>query len=705
MKLEPKVPDIRYRLGVDIGGTFTDVVLAAETGDVRYTKVPSTPKNPELAFFEGVRKILGETGIAPADVAYIVHGSTVAANAVLESKGAKTGLLTTRGFRDILEIGRIARGTRNDSAEDVLYNVNYLKPAPLVPRQLRLEVDERIDAGGAVVRPLDEATAIAAIKRLKSQGINSIAICLLHSYANPTHEERLRSLIEEHMPSVWTSLSSEILPQYREYERFSTTTLNAYVMPPLNRYLSKLEVGLRELGFKAPLYIMQANGGVMTVRLARIKSVQTAFSGLVAGVMGGALVAALAGFDNAITLDIGGTSTDISLVRNGKPELTNEGRLGPYPVQFPIVAVDTIGAGGGSLASIGADGLLKVGPESAGADPGPICYAKGGQKVTVTDAHVGLGRISPSQKLGGDLALDSDASSNAIRAQIGDILKLSAAKAADGILAIADAQIARAIRAATIERGVDPRDCVLVAYGGAGPLHAISVAESVGIPTVLIPRFPGVISALGLLVADLKQEYGRTILMPAANVDLQELEASFNQLEMRARTEMGAESETEMKLVLARSLGMRYVGQGYELIVPISNDLAAQAFAATVNLFHQRHQELYGHSTSGEPVEIVSVQITAVIQLAPQHLLDKTVNVDAGTGTSHKTSDVICGPDCVYRSCEVYSRGDLKIESRIAGPAIIEQLDTTTYIPPAYAGQLDRFGSLIIHKHLETIAQ
>jgi N-methylhydantoinase A len=694
----------KLRLGVDIGGTFTDVVLLAESGAIKYTKVPSTPSHPELAVFDGVKKILTANALTPGDIAYLVHGSTVAANAVLEFKGAKTGLITTRGFRDVLEIGRIARGSRHDNAEDVLYNIAYQKPAPLVPRHLRLEVDERLNAAGGVVRALDESSVAAAIEKLKAAGIESVAICLLHSYLNPAHEERIRALFKKAMPDAWTSLSSEVLPQYREYERFSTTTLNAYVMPPLNRYLSKLEIGLRELGFNAPLYIMQANGGVMTARLARIKSVQTAFSGLVAGVLGGALVASLAGFKNAITLDIGGTSTDISLVRNGTPELTSDGRLGPYPVQFPIVSVDTIGAGGGSLARIGPDGLLKVGPQSAGADPGPVCYGKGGLQVTVTDAHVALGRISPSQKLGGDLDLNADASTDALRDHISEPMKLNVEKAADGILAIADAQIARAIRAATIERGVDPRDCVLVAYGGAGALHAISVADAIGIPTVLIPRYAGVISALGLLVADLKQEYGRTCLMLASGADLSELEVGFVQLEDRARSEMSAESDADKKVSLFRSLGVRYVGQGYELTVPISDDLSPQSFAAAINLFHRRHEELYGHATLSEPVEVVNVLVTAVVKLAPQSLLQQAIGGRPGPTAPHQVSNVICGPDGLRQSCAVYARSDLGLDTRIVGPAIVEQIDTTTFVPPAYMGKIDQFGSMIIQKQRTAVA-
>ncbi len=608
----------KYRLGVDIGGTFTDVVLVRESdGRVSYTKVASTPPHPEQAVFHGVRRILDEMRVTPAQIAFMVHGSTVAANAVLESTGAKTAALTTRGFRDILEIGRLARGSRNESAEDVLYNIDYVKPAPIVPRHLRLEVDERIDPSGAIIRPLDEASAVAAIERLKDNGVESIAICLLHSYANATHEQRLRCLIEELMPEVFTSLSSEIVPLCREYERFSTTSLNAYVMPPLNRYLSKLEQGLRGIGIHAPLYIMQANGGVMSTRLARVKSIQSAFSGLVAGVMGGAMVANHAGYRNAITLDIGGTSTDISLIRDGIPETTMEGRLGPHPVQFPIVAVETIGAGGGSIASLGPDGLLKVGPQSAGADPGPACYGKGGARATVTDAHVGLGRISASQRLAGDLKLDAAASRKVIHEQLSERLKLSVERSADGVLAIANAQIARAVRAATIERGVDPRDYVLVAFGGAGPLHAVSVSEAIGIPTVLIPRSAGVISALGLLTGDLKQEYGLTWLRRAGDVDLNDLEAAFGELEETARTEMRAESNGKRKVRLSRSLGLRYVGQGYEITTPISRHLTRRSFAVAISAFHKRHQALYRHAAPDDPMEVVSILVTAIVRLAP----------------------------------------------------------------------------------------
>jgi N-methylhydantoinase A len=685
-----------FRVGFDIGGTFTDVVMVTEgTGAVHYAKVPSTPASPDIAALQGIEQALARGGASPADVTYLVHGSTVSANAVLQNKGARTGIITTRGFRDLLEIGRVSRGHSDESAEDVLYNINYVKPPPLVPRRFRLEVPERVGAGGEIVTPLDEAATVKAIEELHACNIESIAVCFLNSYANPAHERRVKELIQRYYPEAWISVSSEILSQSREYERFSTTALNAYVMPPLNRYLTRLEEGLAERGIRAPLHIMQATGGVTTASMARIKSVHTALSGFVGGVMGGAFLARLAGFRNVITLDIGGTSTDISLIRRGKPEITTDGRLGTHPVQIPIVSVRTIGAGGGSIARVGSDGLLKVGPQSAGADPGPACYARQGAEATVTDANVCLGRMQ--QLLDGALPLEPKLARDVVNRRVAEGLDLSEQKTASGIIAVQNANIARAIRANTVERGVDPRDCVLAAYGGAGPLHADEIAQSLGIPTVVVPPYAGVLSAMGLLSSDVRHDESRAWAGLLAQTAPEALEQGFGELEAKLSAEMAEGGINQRRIRFTRSLGLRYVGQGYEIAVALKpGKLSRKAMLAAATAFHKRHAELYRHSSTEEPVELVSLSVTAVVAMTRPRLARSKVQRNSAAPHAVSTRTVAFGSKPEPIKCKVYRRETLRAGQTIKGPAIVEQFDSTTVIAPRSRASVDAFGNLIV---------
>lgn len=688
-----------YRLGFDIGGTFTDVVIVSESsGNVHYTKVPSTPSNPEIAAFKGIEDVLRLAGAAPDQVSYIVHGSTVSANAVLQSKGARTGMITTRGFRDILEIGRVSRGHRDEAVEDVLYNINYVKPAPIVPRRWRMEVPERVAASGEVLVRLDEDATVRAIEALRSKDVESIAVCLLNSYVNGGHEQRIKELIAQHYPEAWISVSSEVLPQFREYERFSTTVLNAYVMPPLNKYLTRLEEGLCARGIRAPLHIMQATGGVTTTGLARVKSVHTALSGFVGGVMGGAFLAKLAGFRNVITLDIGGTSTDISLIRNGKPEITTEGRLGEYPVQIPIVSVRTIGAGGGSLAHVGADGLLKVGPQSAGADPGPACYGKQSTGASITDANLCLGRVNPKHLLDGAVTLHPQLSFDVVDNRVAEPLGMSRHHAATGMIAVQNANISRAIRANTMERGVDPRDCVLAAYGGAGPLHADEIARSLGISTVVIPPYAGVLSSLGLLSSDVRHDYVRPWtggLLPDASPAA--LESAFSKLTEEAASEMSSAGVMQKNIRHDRALGLRYVGQGYEISVSIPpSKITAASLKAALEAFHKRHSQLYRHASPSEPVELVSIGLASVASVRRPKLLRRATARSQRPPKHIGTRRMAFGRKPQAVNCKVYRREQLKVGHAIQGPAVIEQFDATTFVSPGSRASVDPFGNLIL---------
>ena len=665
----------RQIVGVDTGGTFTDFVLL-EDGQVRVHKVLSTPDNPARAILQG----LAEVGAGGA-LAAVVHGSTVATNAVLEHKGVRTGLITTAGFRDVLEIGRQTRPK--------LYDLRVEKQPPLVERALRREVLERLDERGGVMIPLDPATVRAAIDALRDAGVESVAVCLLFSFADPVHEATVAAAART--AGFHVSASHEVLPEFREYERTSTVVLNAYVAPMMDRYLGWLE---DELPGHAPLRIMQSNGGSISAATARREAARTLLSGPAAGVVGAAFVAEASGFSQTITFDMGGTSTDVALVDGAITE-TTDGRIGGYPTKLPMIDIHTVGAGGGSIGWFDAGGALRVGPASAGADPGPAAYGAGGTEPTVTDANVVLGRLIPDAFLGGAMRLDVDAARRAVELVAGR-LGSSIEAAALGMVRVANANMEAAIRVISVERGHDPRRFTLVAFGGAGPLHACELASALRIPRVLVPATPGVLSALGMLAADIIKDYVRTVMVAA--VGAQAVVAPvLAELDARGGDDLRAEGLSPEEIEIEQFLDLRYVGQSYELVVPYTGDVGA-----AVEAFHVAHERRFGYSDPGEQVQVVNCRVKA--RGRAQRPAIETRPIDAAaTATPAGTRAVVFahGQEAASRATPIYDRATLVAGARVTGPAIVTQYDTTTVLPPGWRARVDAVGNLIAEPSVE----
>jgi N-methylhydantoinase A len=668
--------DSSLAVAVDIGGTFTDIALHdAASGRIWRAKTPSVPSDPSQAFLTGIRLALEDAGHAAPSLERVLHGTTVATNMILEGKGAKAALVTTAGFRHVLTIGR----------QDIPRRANYLawvKPARPVPASRVFEVRERIGAGGVVIEPLDEASVEEAATACRKLGVESVAVCLLHSFANPSHERKVADILRAKLPGVAITASCDVLPVVREYERSLATVFNAVVMPGVSTYVSRLEDRLDEEKVNAPLLLMQSNGGVAGGPTIRRAPALTALSGPAAGVVGARDVAAACGIKDLITVDIGGTSADICLIKGGRIALTQQGHVGEWPLPLPMVDMVTIGAGGGSIAKVEA-GTLTVGPQSAGADPGPAAYGRGGARATVTDAHVVLGHL-PAKLLGGRMALDLDAAVSAIDREVARPLGLDRAAAARGILSILDHNMVGAVRIVSVERGHDPRDFTLVAFGGAGPLHGCSLAELLGITRVLVPSAPGVLCADGLLAADLKSDFSRT-LPKAGAVDIDVARKIFAELVQAADDWLVAEKVAPADRRQTKVALLRYHGQGGEVTVPWADSKAGIEAA-----FAGAHKALYGF-TLDAPIELVTLRIEATGRMPapPRPML--------GTGSGakpnasfpvHLASGVTPVP--------LYERGMLGAGDTITGPAIISQLDATTLVAPGWIGEVHPFGAILL---------
>ena len=656
-------------VAVDIGGTFTDVTVQdAATARVMRAKTPSTPGDPSEAFLTGVHLALEAAGGGPESVGRVLHGTTVATNLILEGKGATTALVTTAGFRHVLEIGRqdIPRASN-------LYA--WIKPARPVPPRHIFEVTERILPGGDVLTSLDEASVAAAAASIQALDVTAVAVCLLHSFANPAHERRVAELLRAALPGLAVTASVDVLPEIREYERSLATVLNARVMPAVADYVGRLEARLQAAGITAPLLLMQSNGGVAGPAVVRRAPLVTALSGPAAGVVGARDVGLAAGFGDLITVDIGGTSADICLLKGGEIALTQRGKVGVWPLPLPMVDMVTIGAGGGSIARV-EDGALLVGPQSAGSRPGPACYGTGGPDATVTDAHVVLGHL-PASLLGGRMTLNATLAAEAVE-RIAGPLGLSLHAAARGILAIADSTMIGAIRVVSVERGHDPRQFALVAFGGAGPLHGCALAEMLGTGTVLIPPAPGVLCADGLLGADLKAEFGRTVA--GAEVD-----GVFAALEDEAQSWLASEGIDAADRRTARVALMCYEGQGGELAVPWAGDVPATEAAFAV-----AHQSLYGF-TLAAAVRLVTVRVEARGVLPPP----VRPMLPPGTGARASGQTVVHWASGSAATA-LYARDALGAGDVFDGPAIVTQLDTTTLVPPGWQGRADASGALLL---------
>jgi len=672
-------------VAIDIGGTFTDVTLLDRAnGRIWRTKTPSTPEDQSIGFVAGIRKITALAGCEPVVVAQLFHATTVATNLILENKGAPAAVLTSAGFRHVLEIGR----------HDIPGDANpytWVKPKRPVPPELVFEAEGRISSDGAELVALDEAAVRAAGAEIARRGIGTVAVCLLNAYVSAAHERRVREIFADACPDVLVSLSSEILPVFREYERSMVTLLNAYVAPAVGGYVGNLHSRIDELNIRAPLLLMKSNGGVASAAEIRRQPVQTALSGPAAGVVGASFFGRLAGFENIIGVDIGGTSADISVIRGGMPAMSVESRIADWPITLPMIDVHTIGAGGGSIAEV-VNGALKVGPASAGAQPGPVCYRRGGTRPTVTDAHAVLGHLPP-YLMNGEMTLDVEGAAEAIRREVADPLGYDLAAAARGILSITDNKMMGAIRLVSVERGLDPREFALMPFGGAGPLHGGALARLLGIPTIVIPPAPGVLSAIGLLVSNLRSEFSATLARGAGR-DPATLAATFTELRAQGSAWLDKEGIAEEAREITLSADMRYLNQGFELAVPWQGSVAdAETMAATVEAFHACHAELYTFAQRDVPVEIVTLRVSAIGHIPPPSFPE--------IGPGRPPAECVVGTTQVaFESgtvdCPIYDREALGAGAVVAGPAIFRQLDTTILLLSGQEATIDPHGCMII---------
>jgi N-methylhydantoinase A len=685
------------RVGADIGGTFTDIVFLGHDGAVRAAKRLSTPDDYGRAILEALAAERARADGGAEPIAEIVHGTTVATNAILEQKGAQVGLLTTKGFRDVLEIRRVRL--------PVLYDITWRKPAPLVRRERRLEVDERVGPGGEVRQPVDLDSARGAIERLKTLGCESVAVCFLHSYANATHELAVGELLAEEFPFV--SLSCRVLPELKEYERTATTVVDAYVKPVVSRYLDNLRANLDRAGVDAPLLVMQSSGGIFSDRAAAASPVRIIESGPAAGVIAAAAVGRAAGLENLITFDMGGTTAKASIVERGAIALSAEYEVGGglnqgsrlikgsgHLIRIPAIDVAEVGAGGGSLAWIDAGGVLRVGPESAGAVPGPACYGRGGERPTVTDANLVLGYLNPGYLVGGELRLDAARAERALRAHVAEPLGLSLLDAAEGVHRIANAAMQRAIRSVSIERGRDPRDFTLVAFGGSGPVHAAGLAEALDIGRILIPPHPGLFSAIGLLAADVQQLYTRSLLRELGKADLGAAEAILREMAARAMHDLGDEGFGAGDIKLERFADLRYRKQISELLLPLPERALEPADRARLaEAFHREHEATYGYAMRDERIEIVALKLRArgTRESAPP-AWDRM----SGGATPGGERIAHFGRDHGALATRVLGRDALGARA-LAGPLVIEEYDSTTVVPPGWSARRGAHGFV----HLE----
>jgi N-methylhydantoinase A len=657
-------------VGVDIGGTFTDLVLSVD-GQLQIHKLLSTPDNPARAMLEGLQTI---TPGGLAALQQVAHGSTVATNAILERKGAKTALITTGGFRDLLFIGRQKRPD--------LYAIHPTIPAPLIPREWCYEVPERLTHTGEVLEELNLKELDRVLDQVAQQHFDAVAVCFLYSFINPRHEEMVRARITERgMLEAWqVILSSDLLPEFREYERASTTALEAYVRPIMSRYIQHL---LEQLPTETSLRIMKSDGGVMSARRVREQAIHTALSGPAAGVIGAMHLAKLAGFDRIITLDMGGTSTDVALCPGGVRKSASS-EIDGLPLRAQFLDIETIGAGGGSIARIDAGGALRVGPQSAGAAPGPIVYGRGGQDVTVSDANAILGRLDPDHFLGGNMKLELAPARGALD-QLAERMGMSAIDAARGVIDIANTNIDRAVRRVSVARGFDPREFTLVAFGGAGPLHACEVAQRLDIRRVLVPRYPGVLCAFGLLAADVRIEYSLPVLVRATPNLIAQLRAMQVELLAKGRDDLRRENVHDDDMEFEVSFDMRYVGQAYELMVPFG--------AHVIESFHTIHAETYGHSMPERPVEIVNMRLQAIGRMIKPALTPEAASEQAADGALLGEK-----PSPHGGSMYLYDREKLHPGAYFQGEALVFQFDSTVYIPQGWAVRVDGYRNLIVER-------
>jgi N-methylhydantoinase A len=689
--MEPR----RVRIGIDTGGTFTDVVAVDEaTGRTTTTKTPSTPADPAEGFLTGVRKVLDLLGLDGGAITAVSHGTTVATNQLLEGRLDRIGFITTEGYESVLEIAR-------QSVPDGYGNSYFwVKPPRIVPADLVRTVRGRLDSRGDEVRPLDEDDARTAARFLRDAGVGTIGVCLLHSYANDAHERRVLEVLREEHPDAVVSISSEVLREYREYERSVTTLVDAAVKPRVGAYVTAIRERLDDIAPGVPFYVMKSNGGVLSAEEVVHQPITTMLSGPAAGALGAALVAGAAGFDRVLTCDGGGTSTDVTVVVGGEPALTTEGSVGAYPSKIPMIDVVTVGAGGGSIAWLSPEGTLKVGPRSAGADPGPICYPDGGSEPTVTDAHLVLGRIPP-HLLGGEIPLSAEAAREGL-GRLGGTLGLDLERTATGILEISAWNQANALRQVTVARGLDVRDFTLTTFGGSGSLLACRLMDVLGLPRTLVPPDPGNLSAFGLLTVDVRNDHVQTTISRHADLDLDRVRTVFGELEARAREALDGEGFPRDRQRVQRSADLRYVGQAFEVRVPVADgELGAAAADAVAQTFHAAHRQLYGYDFAEDPrqaVEWVNLRVSGIGPIRRPDLVepppaDGPVTDRAVTGSR----PVFFDDDWV--ETPTYDRPRLAPGDVVPGPAVIEEFGSTVPVHPGFRATVDLHGNLLIERN------
>ncbi|NLS07044.1 hydantoinase/oxoprolinase family protein [Rhizobium sp. P32RR-XVIII] len=679
-----------YRVTVDTGGTFSDFVYMDEaTGETSISKVPSTPDDPSRAILSGIELLL-QKGVKPEQISYFCHGTTVGTNALLEGKGAKTGLLVTKGFRGIYEVGEQAR-----PHGPAIFDVMYERPAPIVLPSTTGEVSERVIFDGSVLQDLDEGALRETLRDLRYEGIESVAVCLLFSFLQPRHEQRVREIIRQELPDCEISLSSEIVPQIREYHRLSTTVVNAYLQPILARYIARLADKLSSIGVDTPQkFIMQSNGGMATFATTARKGVTTVLSGPAGGVTASVAMARSTGWNDIVTFDMGGTSCDVALIKGGAPVISNRGKVEGRDIAMPMMDINTVSAGGGTLAEVDRFGVLQVGPESAGAVPGPACYSRGGTKPTITDCNLLLGYLSEDNFLGGQMRLDTAKAQKAVETAVATPLGMDVRDAAEGIIKIIDVKMEEAIKAISTMRGHDLRDFMLLPFGGAGPLHACRIARDLGMAGIVVPLHAGVFSAMGLIMSDVTHDYVRSRLAQLDKVAPETVSEIFADMEADALAELSEEGFGPSQIRITRALDMRYAGQGYELTVAVEDVGSRAALDEVRKRFDDEHELMFGHKASGESVEIISYRVKAVGLVPPVNA--KQYQPQGGTADDAFLGRRRVRMDGRDIECAVYQRERLDVGITFDGPAVIEQFDCTTVVMPEQTVRVDQFKNLVV---------
>jgi N-methylhydantoinase A/oxoprolinase/acetone carboxylase beta subunit len=694
------------RLGVDVGGTFTDLIYVDdEAGRILVHKLATTPDDPSQGTVAGIRDLVAQADEEPSALDQVFHGTTIATNIVIEHNGARVGLITTEGYRDILHIARHKKPLNFSNYQDLPWQ-RY----PIVRRRDRLTVPERITRDGSVLVPLDEARARSQVQALKAAGVEAVSVCFLFSFLNPEHERRVAEIVREEFPEAFLSVSSEVLPQYREYERFSTVCLNAFIGPKVSRYVRRLEEELEAMEVRTGLHLMTSASGVATAEGAVARPVNLLMSGPVAGVVGGIWAGRQAGFENVITLDVGGTSADIGLAQEGRLRMKHllDTKVGPYQAMIPMVDVDTIGAGGGSIAYVDQGGIFRVGPRSAGADPGPAAYGRGGTEATATDAMVNLGWLRPETFLGGDMQLRAELAHSAFAEGPAKALGMSVEEASMGAVQILTHSMVQSIEENSVRKGYDPRDFALVAEGGAGPLFAAQIALEVGTPSVVVPNFPGVTAALGLLATDMVYEYVSTIYQRLSKLDASAVAAGFEELEQQARAQLEADGVPADRMLIQRVADCRYLGQGYELRVDVSSGAVDEAWAAKVRAdFHDIHEREYSRRFEESDIEIPNIRVRGIGLMPSLEMPEAEAGQESPEAALRHEGKAWfrVGGSLERVDTRYYDRTALRAGNRVEGPAILGQYDSTTVVPPGLSARVDKYGNIVIDTRYTTDIQ